>query len=391
MKQAFATLVALAAHAVALGAGAGTAVTVETISGKLRGDIVSLSAEGLALTDARGAERKVELDSVISVDFGGAERNVAPSPGAWLVGGDVIRGAITVAGEESATFASAAFGEVRVPIGELAGLLLGGATPKQCAELPREFLSAKLLKDRVHLPSGDRMDGLVAGLSAGALTFDGMLGELDYSLGKLSGVLFGAASRRPAAPAPLHAVVVAATGERLSGVPAVLAGGGLGLRTPWGATCSIQFGDVLVVRIRGGRAVPLAELKPLRIDARSLYEGEPRVRAPLSRGTDGRLVIRPHATLVYELGGGYSRLTATVRVARPDGLVSLRMLADGREVLGLARLSGRDGPKPISVELAGAKRLAVTCGFGPDLDDAGDALVLERARLLRPKKAKGKE
>jgi len=368
------------------------AATVETVAGSVKGELVRISPKVVVVKAA--AERSIELGSVISIGFDGGARLADAKVTAFLAAGPGRAGGagllceITSAGEDRIVLNSAAFGELSVPIAELSGMVLPGANAKQRKDIAAEIASGKApVKDRLYLPNGDRMEGLITKVSSETVTFEGMLGELDYSLQKLAGVLFGEASRRPAGFAGLHAAVVASTGEAIAGVPEELADGHLRLKTAYGSSARIALSDVRSVLVRGGRAVPLAGLSPVRSDSRPLYEGEPPIW-PKLKSSGRSLVLRPHSTVVYDLAGRYERLTAKALVRRRDGSVSLRMLADGREVLNIEKLTGGDGARAIDVALAGARRLVIVCGFGPEIDDAGDALELGGAHLVKPKEAK---
>jgi len=369
-------------------AAAPETVTVETVSGPVAGKLLRFGPKEVVIENTEGAERKVELGSVISIGFGEAERPADTKVAAYLANGGGLLCDVTGAGDQHLVLRSAAFGEVSTPISEISGLILPGADPKLRDTITTEITSGTApLKDRLYLPNGDRMDGIVTKVALSAVTFDGMLGELDYSLSKLAGVIFGSASRRPAKAKGLSVEVSAATGEVLSGVPTGLADGRLTLQTAWGPAARIALGDIRRLAVRGGRAVPLATLKPVRTNSRTLYEGEPRIFPSVSR-SGATLIIRPHTTVVFDLAGLYERLTARAGLKQRDGSVSIRMLADGREVLNVAKLTGTDAAKPIDVPLAGARRLVIVCGFGVDQDDAGDALELRAAHLVKPKEAK---
>ena len=80
---AAATIILAAWADAALGLGA----AAQTISGEIRGELVSLGPARIVLRAPDGKERSAGLDSVIAVAFSSAERDTPPVPNARLAGG----------------------------------------------------------------------------------------------------------------------------------------------------------------------------------------------------------------------------------------------------------------------------------------------------------------
>ncbi len=66
---------------------------------------------------------------------------------------------------------------------------------------------------------------------------------------------------------------------------------------------------------------------------------------------------------------------------RPRGHVRVEILADEKKVFDEI-ITGRDQPRPISLDLNGTKRLTILVDFGKDQDIA-DHLDLGDARLIK--------
>lgn len=89
--------------------------------------------------------------------------------------------------------------------------------------------------------------------------------------------------------------------------------------------------------------------------------------------------------LTYTLKEPFLRFAASIGIddaVGSRGSVVFRVLADGREVFNSGPVSGRDAPKPVLVELNGAKTLQLAVDFGEDLD-IGDQANWASARLIK--------
>lgn len=91
------------------------------------------------------------------------------------------------------------------------------------------------------------------------------------------------------------------------------------------------------------------------------------------------------ASLTYTLNEPFRQFAATVGIddaVGSRGNVVFRVLADGREVFNSGPLTGRDEPRPVLVELNGARTLQLLVDFGDELD-IGDQADWANARLIK--------
>ncbi|WP_329372304.1 NPCBM/NEW2 domain-containing protein [Streptomyces sp. NBC_00669] len=82
------------------------------------------------------------------------------------------------------------------------------------------------------------------------------------------------------------------------------------------------------------------------------------------------------STITYYLGGGCSKVTATVGVddeKNGKGTVEFEVNADGKQVADSGVLKNSDGPKPLSAEVTGAQQVQLIVTDGGDGNDSDHA------------------
>ncbi len=165
---------------------------------------------------------------------------------------------------------------------------------------------------------------------------------------------------------------------------------------------TINFGSVVVaagkiqhVRFVSDRTVDLTDLSPVEVRQHGFLDStfEYRRNRSVAGGPlrmDGReyaagLGLHSFCRLTYRLEGGYEKFVAVVGIddaARPDGDATIKFIAD-QEVLGRYRLTGKDKPQTVRLDITGAKEFIVEVGFGRDKLDVADHVDLAEARLIR--------
>jgi hypothetical protein len=96
------------------------------------------------------------------------------------------------------------------------------------------------------------------------------------------------------------------------------------------------------------------------------------------------LAMHSRTELTYRLSEPYSKFIAVAGIddrARPGGDLQLTIYADDRTLFE-GRISGKDAPQPLELDITGANRLRIVVDFGEDLDLA-DHLDLCEARILK--------
>lgn len=96
------------------------------------------------------------------------------------------------------------------------------------------------------------------------------------------------------------------------------------------------------------------------------------------------LAMRSGTSVTYRLPSGYRRLSAMVGIddrVRPAGHVLLVVEGDGQQLLK-TEVTGRKPPYPVSLDIAGVRRLTIRADYSRDMDVA-DHLNLCDAKLTR--------
>jgi hypothetical protein len=92
----------------------------------------------------------------------------------------------------------------------------------------------------------------------------------------------------------------------------------------------------------------------------------------------------PRTRLTYTLQARYDAFEATIGIddrAGPAGAAVFRVLVDD-QVVSTVALARSDAPRPIAVELGGARKLAIEVDFGPGFD-VGDLCAFADARVIQ--------
>jgi hypothetical protein len=100
---------------------------------------------------------------------------------------------------------------------------------------------------------------------------------------------------------------------------------------------------------------------------------------------DRGIGMHSQSKLTYILNEPFRQFVATIGIddaVGSRGNVVFRVLADGREVFNSGPVTGRDEPRPVLVELNGARTLQLAVDFGEDLD-IGDQANWGSARLIK--------
>ena len=158
---------------------------------------------------------------------------------------------------------------------------------------------------------------------------------------------------------------------------------------------SLPWTQVRQIEVRSKRVALLSDLEPtafqhtpylnvpwpLRRD-RSASNGPIRLgRIGYAKG----LGMHSHSEVSFALKPGCKQFAAIIGIddaVRPRGSVVFRVRADGKEVFASGPVSGRDKPRPVLVNIAGATTLTLVVEFGPeaDLSDHADWAL---ARVVR--------
>lgn len=327
---------------------------------------------------------------------------------AVLDGGDLLTFSTAAVDGDELRLKSKPFGELRVPVGAVRGLVF--QPPYEA--LVRDRLVDELTlwqaakgeaeKDatlRAMLDNGDAVLGDLAALAADELTIDAAAGRVAVPIGRVRAVAF-AATKPAGGKRGLRFVVGARDGSRIAAAEITATDAGFVLRTAWGGELALARDEVVAIETLGGRATYLSDLPvggykhvpylattwPLGVD-RHVAGG--RLRAAGNEHLKG-LGMHAAASATYAVDKAYRRFEAeiaiddsafadeaetTARSRRPPrGSVIFRVYTDAGDGQWQLRhtsrtVRGGDKPTPIVVDLASAKRLSLIVDFADRADE----------------------
>jgi len=383
----------------------GPQVVVVTQDGKtLRGALQSLTSERVVLSvDDRAVtvERaKLSTTAPLSPPAAAADK---PGVRIELVDGSVLIAAGYTAAGSGATLKFTSGEAIQLATKMIHGVRLLPPDP-QADKGWAAVLAARAEGDRLAIRkqgSVDHLVGVLAGVTDGQVEFryDGKTYRVPRA--KVEGLVYfhAAAAELP----PPVCRVSLADGSRLDVASLELAGGKLALRllagpslkVPWGRVTRLGFSDRGAVYLsdlepQSTRYAPLVDAGDSSAALAALYgprrdaalEGGPLsvAKTQYSKG----LAVRSRTELVYRLPGKFRRLVAVAGIddrVRPAGNVRLEIRADGKTLFH-ATITGKDDPRPISLDITGAARVTILVDYGRGGDRA-DHLDLCQLRITR--------
>jgi hypothetical protein len=252
--------------------------------------------------------------------------------------------------------------------------------------------------DRLLLVNGDEVAGTIERLADGRMQLQGNVGPLELETSRAAAIVFRTPAARgegTRAQEPLGARIGFRDGTRLCASSLVVGENSLRATLPGGTTLSAAPKDVVFLQPFGGRVVYLSDLKPegyRHVPFLSLawpYRTDRNVAGGMLRG-GGALCLKglgmhSASRLSYVLSGSFRRFQADLAVDdRTDGggSVGFRVFVDGQVRYASPIVRGGQPPVPVSVDLAGAKRIDLVLDYADRADELDHANWLN-ARLVR--------
>jgi hypothetical protein len=311
--------------------------------------------------------------------------------------GESLRGEVVGLEDESLALRLPGGQELKIPLDAARGCWLAA----EQAELRKAF-EEKLAKpgdsDWVLLLAKDMtpapVEGSLERIADGKLELivDGERRKV--GLDRVLGFVVAARPPRPALDT-FHQVLELAGGEKFSAVVATIQPDAIMLTTIWGAPLRLPRADVRAISSRNGRAKYLSDFEPASVEEtpyfgrRMPYRRDQNLQGgPLTLGGivyRKGLAVHSRSVLGYDLDGRYASLRT--RVGFEDGAaivgsVACRVLADGRELYNNPRLRAVNDPVELCLPIDGVRQLVLEVDFG-DGEDVGDRVVWAAPRVFR--------
>jgi hypothetical protein len=364
----------------------------------LAGRIVSLGPGAIRLQNADGVASDLPLDRLIRLSReAAAPPAMAELAHVILAEGDrLMRVAIGSTTDTDLEVQSDLLGKLEVPLDSLVGLVMSTAVDDSTFEgWWDRVLKEPRSSEVVWLSNGDRLTGEFLGLDARKvkLQVEGKTIEVDRS--GVVAVGFDPALVSYPRPRSDFMEITLRDGTRLGVTAAKFDDNLVVAQTRLGRTIRFPLGELTRVQSRSASIVYLTERKLAR-ERYVPYIGPTRVYRR-DRTVEGRsfhlggqvygrgVGTQSRTLLAYELEADDHRFQALVGVderAGPSGSVIFRVLTDKGEQFTSPPLTQADSPRPIDIDLTGAKHLVLVTDFG-DRGDVRDIADWVEARIIR--------
>lgn len=349
--------------------------------------LVGIDSRWQVTFDAKTAQQVMPVANLVRW---GAFRNVDVEPTLVTAAGGLLVADVTAADQETLTVDAPLFGPLTLPIETLAGVIFAPpAATLQRDRLFDQIVQAKGESDLLLLHNGDRLRGTFDGMTDDRVEFTTDVGPLAIEPQRIAAIVFNPTLRAMPPAEGLRVWTGFADGSRLLAQRLVVGRRTAEITTaatmPWKTSAA----ELVALQPLGGRAtylsdlepiayshVPFLDLKwPLAID-RSVAGG--RLRAGGRVALKG-LGMHSAARLTYPIPTGAKRFEAAIGIddtTAGRGSVRFRVVVDDRECFASDILRGGMAPVPVSVDVAGAKRLDLWIDFADRAD------TLDRADWL---------
>lgn len=372
--------------------------TLQTLDGKTTdGRIRLIDSNGsIHLATVDGKDLVFPIETVLKLNRESYFAPLAPERAVVLFpGGDrLYRAAIGGANDTTLDVQSYSLGHVSIPLESILGLVFEPPSDSQLEPLIQRLRNEPRKSEVLWLANGDRLIGNYAGMSDKAIDFES--GPMTTSVNRQGIVALGFASSLVVYPEPKDRFLelTFSDGSRVGITGAHLEQGQIVANTRFNVPIKVPLGEVIRIHCRSDSIVYLTEREVA--DARYVsYVGPPR---PFHRDStvedlgmrlsgqdyDRGIGTQSRTLLAYRLKPGDRRFQALVGLddrAGSLGSVVFRVIVDGETRFASSPLSSRDAPRPIDVDVNGAKILILITEFGErggvrDLADWAEARII---------------
>jgi hypothetical protein len=259
-----------------------------------------------------------------------------------------------------------------------------------------DLRSATGESDRVILANGDKLAGRLESIRDDKLRLEAELVVADIELHRIRAIIFDPSLLRRRKPEAFRAIAGFTDGSRLTAEELVLDGESLTIKLAGGTALKAPAAELVCLQPLGGTVTYLSDREPAgcrQIPYLDLpwppYRADRNVTGGLLRA-GGRLYLKglgvhSASRLTYELDGPFRTFQSALAVddsTSGGGSVRFLVYVDGERKFASPIVRGGTAPVPISVDVAGAKRLDLVVDFA-DRADVLDHADWLNARLVR--------
>ncbi len=364
------------------------AAEVRTLQGDREVEITAGHWEGERLV-FETPEGSIDAATVREIVFTeGLQEALASVPRLFLRNGDEISARLIEGTDEHVTIAGEVVGRVRVPL-DLISAVAFTSDQASLARIREEVLPKDPESDFVVLRSWGQKTGVLESIGPDGVTIE-LEGVGSVTLGKDKLLAVRLAPLAPLAPtgSGLIAKLDLASGSKITGRLSSIRDGVAYVDVAFAERLEVSLSRVRALRFLGGAFTYLSDLKAAEAEERSDVIGlvfEHRRDAAVMGGPlrlGGRVYrkgigAKAYTRLAFDLDKRYQSFRAVIGLddtarARRDveGTVVFQVLVDGKKALGKSGLllTSNDAPRPLEIEVKGAKRIELICDFGPSSD-----------------------
>jgi hypothetical protein len=312
----------------------------------------------------------------------------------------VLRGELVSLDDESVAIKPGWAEEIKVPLAGVRGIgftSVGTAADRQqfdarLADANAEDSALVLGRDK----ELSQVTGVAHGLADGKLKFNYEGEDRSINVGRLVGLVYAKGPKRPPTAKP-YQIVNLLSGDLLAGEWKSADDNQLAFDTAWGAV-AVPRSAVLRVVFRNGKVTFVSDLEPVAVEEtpyfgrlmsyrrdQSLDGGPLKLKGKTyAKG----LAVHSRSVLTYAVDGEYESFKATVgfdESSQGRGRVAARVLGDDKELFNEPDLAATGEPVTIDVPLSGIKQLSLEVDYG-EAEDTGDRVIWADARLFRAEK-----
>ncbi len=316
-----------------------------------------------------------------------------------LVDGSLLVADVTAADRQSLVADSVLFGELKLPRASIAGVVFH--PPGDCARRDRlldRVASGAGESGRIVLTNGDELACDLEAIQDGKLRLRASVGPLDVEARRVAALLCRPQQKRADAGETnktLWAYAGFSNGTRLHATALETRGDALRVTLPAGLVWSTAIRELVFLQPVGGQVVYLSDLKAesyRHVPFLTLnwpYHADRSVSGAMLR-SNGRLFLKglgmhSASRLTYVLAQPFRRFCAELAIddeTDGGGSAGFRVFVDGRLKYTSPTVRGGQPAIPVSIDIAGAKRLDLVVDFAERADELDHADWLD-ARLVR--------
>ena len=312
----------------------------------------------------------------------------------------VVRGELMALDDESVAVKTAWAAEIKLPLTSVRGI---GFTSVGTAADRQQFdarLADPVAEDAAIVLGREKeisqVTGVAHGVSEGKLRFTFEGEDRSINVGRLVGLVY-AKSPRKSSDAKPYQIAQLLSGDTLSGEWRAVDDNQLAFETAWGRV-SVPRAAVGKVMCRNGKVTYVSDLDPASVEEIPYFgrlmsyrrdqalDGGP---LKLKGKTCAKgLAVHSRSVLTYAVDGQFESFKATVgfdESSQGRGRVACRVIGDGREIFSEPDLAATAEPVAIDVPLTGVKQFALEVDYG-EAEDTGDRVIWGDARVFRGEK-----